>query len=81
MVRQLLNSSDVDPNVLGDKGSTALLVAVSKNMTDVVSALLEGNSSVDVNLANEEGLFPLFVAAHKGYNDILKILLARYANA
>jgi ankyrin repeat protein len=60
------------------EGNTALILAASRNRTEVVRLLLERGA--DVNAANEEGHTALTLAAFKGHDDAAALLLEHGAD-
>ena len=76
IVRSVLLSRSVDPNVLDPKaGSTALMGAAFLGHASVVTLLL-GDDRVDPNMASQVGNTALIFAAITGHAPVVTLLLA-----
>ena len=75
MVASALRNSLVDPNMINQKGSTALIFAAFKGHAWVVRLLL-ADERIDCNIANQDGNTALIFAANEGHGTIVTLLLA-----
>jgi ankyrin repeat protein len=60
------------PDMAESDGSTALMVAISKNRKEMVEALIRAGA--DVNARDDTGMTPLMYAAMRGSLEIVKFL-------
>jgi len=86
LVKLLLKQPNIDVNVKGTKGDTALIIAIEEGYTDIVKLLLD--RPIDVNIQNEEGYTALIIAVNtvlrnslmgisSSHKEIVKLLLKR----
>ncbi|KAF6217277.1 hypothetical protein GE061_001631 [Apolygus lucorum] len=79
-MRVLLESSETDPNLLDNFGSTALHYACKNNDIEMVQTILQ-RSDANVNITNRKGKSPLHIVLDKEpsseYLDVLNALLSR----
>lgn len=71
---EILKHKITDKNAQCPKGNTALMLAISKKLTENVRILI--NHSVDVNLKDEHGHTALVLAVSEKNKDVVKLLMA-----
>jgi|GEM_PF-5797286 len=76
---ELFLAAGTNPNVNGNDGTSALLLASAGGCSDVVSFLLQAGA--DPNTSNSAGTSPLLAAVAVGSRNTVEALLAKNANA
>ncbi len=66
------------PNIRGNSGMTALILAAQEGYTDIVNVLMERGA--DPNARDDSGKTALICAAQKGYAGIVDVLMRRGAD-
>ena len=72
---RLLRDDRVDPNLVNDRGRTALMYGAARNHLDVVEKLL-ADKRVDANIAESHGWTAILYAACKGHNAVVEAFVA-----
>jgi len=75
IVAAALRNSNVDPNVVGEHGSTCILLAALYAETAVVKVLL-ADKRVNLNHANDYGYTALIWSSQQGHEEVVALLLA-----
>lgn len=78
MMKFLLQTADINPNVKGKYGSTAITMAAMRNNIEVVHLLIEAGA--DVNIRGSQTAAPITWASNYGYTEIVKLLIAAKAD-
>lgn len=80
IIRTLLESKTVDPNVQDSMGQTALFRAVQVGDEGAVRVLLEAHPPLDVNMRDKVGDVALHLAVEKGSEGMIGLLLGAGAD-
>ena len=78
-VRDLISEKNLDVNKIIN-GVSILYVAISENMEDVVTMLLNEYPNIDINFIDEEGDSLLMSAARNASFKIFSIILNKFPN-
>jgi ankyrin repeat protein len=80
LVKTLLKSERLDPNIAGPRGLTALHFVAQSNNPDLVRALLDDNR-VDATLVSENGHTAQQMAVAEGHREVVDIFNAQLSAA
>lgn len=72
----LAGSAEIDPNLRGDDGRTALSIAAELGYDSTVRKLLDCHPAIDASLVDDVYRSPLSYAAQKGRVNIVEMLIA-----
>ncbi|KAK6706848.1 hypothetical protein SNK04_007863 [Fusarium graminearum] len=79
IVRQLLNSSEINPNAKDDRGRIPLCIAVEEGNEEIIKLLLN-KDKVEPNVKDKNGRTPLSLALANGYEEVARIFIAKGAD-
>jgi ankyrin repeat protein len=74
LVRFLLSSLKLNPDIISDKGFTALHMASQRGSVEIVQELLEHKADINCQLLSMGNATPLMLAVQKKQKDVVKVL-------
>ena len=74
LLRFLLSSLKLNPDIISDMGFTALHVASQRGNVEIVQELLEHNADINCQLLSMGNATPLILAVQKKQKDVIEVL-------